>query len=107
MADKFPSAEVIGSDISPTQQPEWVPPNLSFQIDDAQLDWTFEPDYFDFIHVRYMYGAIDDWSKVYRQIYKHLRPGGWFQHMEPDIEMKCENPEATEAKEYVPQLPVN
>jgi len=48
MADAFPSAEVIGTDISPTQ-PSWVPPNLSFQIDDAQLDWTFKEEYFDFI----------------------------------------------------------
>ncbi|KAJ9131284.1 Methyltransferase [Pleurostoma richardsiae] len=92
MADKFPSAEVIGTDISPTQ-PSWVPPNLSFQIDDAQLEWTFKPEYFDFIHVRYMQGAIDNWPKFYNQIYKFLKPGGWFQHIEPDIELRCDNPE--------------
>ncbi|RSL46755.1 hypothetical protein CEP54_013696 [Fusarium duplospermum] len=79
MADQFPSATVIGTDISPTQ-PAWVPPNLSFQIDDAQLDWTFEPNSFDFIHVRFMC----------------LKPGGWFQHMEPDIAARCGNPKAVE-----------
>ncbi|KAM5373906.1 hypothetical protein ACJZ2D_006735 [Fusarium nematophilum] len=93
MADKFPSAEVIGVDIAPTQ-PSWVPPNLKFQIDDAQLDWTFEPKSFDFIHVRYMHGAFDDWPKLYRQMFKFLRPGGWFQHIEPNIHLRCENPKS-------------
>ncbi|KAJ4219836.1 hypothetical protein NW757_014539 [Fusarium falciforme] len=79
IADMFPSAEVIGTDISPIQ-PSWVPPNLKFQIDDAQLDWTFEPESFDFIHVRYMVGAFDDYPKLYRQMFKALKPGGWFQH---------------------------
>lgn len=83
---------MIGTDISPTQ-PGWVPPNLSFQIDDAQLNWTFEPESFDFIHVRYMQGAIDDWPKFYRQMFQFLKPGGWFQHMEPDIELRSDNPD--------------
>jgi len=43
--------------------------------------------------VRYMQGAIDDWPKLYRQMYAHLKPGGWFQHIEPDIELRCDNPE--------------
>ena len=95
VADQYPSADVIGTDISPTQ-PAWVPPNLTFQIDDAQLDWTFEPESFDFIHVRYMHGAINDWPKLYEQMYKTLKPGGWFQHVEPDIELRCDNPECVE-----------
>lgn len=99
-ADEYPSAEVIGVDISPTQ-PDWVPPNLSFQIDDAQLDWTFEPESFDFIHVRYMQGAIDDWPKFYRQMFRFLKPGGWFQHLEPDIELRCDNPDVKVDKEHI------
>lgn len=98
MADKFPSATVIGVDISP-MQPSWVPPNLTFQIDDVQLDWTFKPESFDFIHVRFMYGAIDDLSKLYRQIYDHLKPGGWFQHLEPDILLRSDNPEVVVDKD--------
>ncbi|KAF7542389.1 hypothetical protein G7Z17_g11621 [Cylindrodendrum hubeiense] len=92
MADEFPSAKVIGTDLSPTQ-PSWVPPNLEFQIDDAQLDWTFEPESFDFIHIRYLQGSIDDWEKLYGQLYKFLKPGGWFQHIEPDLQMLSDNPE--------------
>lgn len=32
-ADAYPSCEVIGTDISPTQPP-WAPPNLRFEMDD-------------------------------------------------------------------------
>jgi SAM-dependent methyltransferase len=99
MADAFPSAEVIGTDISPIQ-PSWVPPNAQFQIEDAQLDWTFEPESFDFIHVRYMHGAIGDWGKLYRQMFQFLKPGGWFQHIEPDIALRCNNPDSVKETEY-------
>lgn len=33
-ADESPSAEVIGTDVSPIQ-PNWVPPNVKFELDDA------------------------------------------------------------------------
>ncbi|RYO85107.1 hypothetical protein DL764_009226 [Monosporascus ibericus] len=100
VADEYPSAEVIGIDISPTQ-PTWVPPNLRFEIEDAQLDWTFKPESFDFIHIRYMYGAVDDWSKLYRQMYRFLKPGGWFQHLEPDIEMRSEDPNLEIGEDHI------
>lgn len=90
-ADEYQSAEVIGTDISAVQ-PGWVPANLRFQIDDAQLDWTFEEDEFDFIHVRYLYGAIDDWDKLYTQAFRYTKPGGWFEHVEIDLETRSENP---------------
>lgn len=98
MADKFPEAEVIGVDITPTQ-PGWVPPNLKFQLDDVQQDWTFEEASFDFIHVRYMHGAISDWPRLYSQMYKFLKPGGWFQHIEPNVHLRADNPNATEVNE--------
>ncbi|KAI8653893.1 hypothetical protein NCS56_01344700 [Fusarium sp. Ph1] len=92
MADEFPSAKVIATDITPTQ-PSFVPPNLEFQIDDAQMEWTFEPEAFDFIHIRYLQGSIEDWDKLYGQVYKALKPGGWFQHIEPDLQMLSQNPD--------------
>jgi len=91
VADEYPSAEVIGIDITPTQ-PSWIPPNLRFEIEDAQLEWTFPPNSFDFIHVRSLHGAISDWPMLYQEIFTALKPGGWFQHMEPDIEMTSDNP---------------
>ncbi|EEY19336.1 conserved hypothetical protein [Verticillium alfalfae VaMs.102] len=60
MADEFPSAKVLGTDISAVQ-PSWLPPNCKFEIDDAQLDWTFPVNHFSYIHARHLYGGIDDW----------------------------------------------
>lgn len=41
----------MGKDLSPIQ-PSWVAPNVKFEIDDLEKEWTFKPDYFDFIHSR-------------------------------------------------------
>ncbi|KAK7429470.1 hypothetical protein QQZ08_004062 [Neonectria magnoliae] len=100
MAVQFPSTHIIGTDISPTQ-PAWVPPNVDFQIDDAQLEWNFEPKSFDFIHIRSLHGAINDWPKLYRRIYRFLKPGGWFQHMEPGLALRCDNPDINMNENHV------
>ncbi|EGD87966.2 hypothetical protein H113_04476 [Trichophyton rubrum MR1459] len=80
MGDEFPNAEIIATDISvfDIQSVGICPPNVSFQIDDAQGEWTFnEP--FDFIHVRGLGGGISDWALFYQQAYQHLAPGGFIQ----------------------------
>ncbi|SPO06363.1 related to methyltransferase [Cephalotrichum gorgonifer] len=83
-ADQYPSAHVIGTDISPIQPP-WVPPNCEFVVDDAQLDWTWPENHFDYIHLRDLYGGISDWGALYKRAYAHLKPGGWFEDQEFDI----------------------
>ena len=75
-ADKYPSARVIGIDIAVTQ-PEWVAPNCAFHISDAELDWTFKLNYFDYIHLRDMGHAIHNWKKIVQQCFNHAKPGGW------------------------------
>ncbi|KAF5610737.1 demethylmenaquinone methyltransferase [Fusarium subglutinans] len=100
VADEYPSASVIATDITPTQ-PSFVPPNVEFQIDDAQLEWTFEPESFDFIHIRYLQGTIANWDRLYDQMYKALKPGGWFQHIEPDLQMLSQNPEIKVDDEHI------
>lgn len=81
-ADDHPSATVIGTDLSPIQ-PSWVPPTCQFYVDDSDGPWTFQPhEKFDFIHGRAMGGSIKDWGALYREIYKHLKPGGWVEIQE-------------------------
>ncbi|EQB56200.1 UMTA protein [Colletotrichum gloeosporioides Cg-14] len=91
MAEEFPNSEVIGTDIS-NIQPEWVPVNCFFQIHDAQLKWTFRQNYFDFIHARNLFGGINDWQRLYDQAYTHLKPGGWFESLEADSQVRSLNP---------------
>ncbi|EGR45584.1 uncharacterized protein TRIREDRAFT_110877 [Trichoderma reesei QM6a] len=72
MSDAYPSAEIIGTDISPIQ-PTWVPPNCIFHLEDAQLEWTYPPESFDFIHIRALYVRDDPkhifkrWSEVFTE----------------------------------------
>ncbi|RYP62883.1 hypothetical protein DL771_009532 [Monosporascus sp. 5C6A] len=80
-ADQFPSAEVIGVDISP-QQVHWLPPNLKFEVDDMTQPWTYTPDSFDYIHMRWLIGAIPDWNELFKQAYKTLKPGGYLESTE-------------------------
>ncbi|KAK3400623.1 S-adenosyl-L-methionine-dependent methyltransferase [Sordaria brevicollis] len=87
-ADENPNCNVIGTDISPIQ-PSWVPPNLSFNIDDATKEWTYQPDFFDYIHIRWLCGTIKDWPALYKEAYKCLKPGGWIEHMDGDVNMVC------------------
>ncbi|KAL1839886.1 hypothetical protein VTJ49DRAFT_1021 [Mycothermus thermophilus] len=81
--DMYPNAQVIGTDITPIQ-PSWVPPNVQFQIDDANMDWTWPDNNFDYVHVRGLLGNISDWKKFYREAYRVTKPGGWMEHQEED-----------------------
>lgn len=81
MAEQFPNAQIIGTDLSPIQ-PSWVPPNVQFELDDAESEWTFGSDHFDFIHIRCMFGAIGDWPRLFTQAYTALKPGGWIEVVE-------------------------
>jgi trans-aconitate methyltransferase len=84
MADEFPSAEVQGVDLSPIQ-PQWVPPNCKFHVDDYDGDWTYRAhEAFDFIHGRALSGTSGNWAKFYRQVHANLKPGGWVEMQEYD-----------------------
>lgn len=65
MGDQFPSANVMGIDLSPIQ-PDWVPANVHFVVDDAESEWVYPEDHFDYIHTRHTVMAIKDWPKLYR-----------------------------------------
>ncbi|EOD51843.1 putative sam dependent methyltransferase protein [Neofusicoccum parvum UCRNP2] len=81
-ADAHPEAEVVGTDLSPTQ-PGWVPANCRFEIDDAnEPAWTWRDGSFDYVHVRSLFGCISDWPRFYREAFRCLRPGGYIEHVE-------------------------
>ncbi|KAL1869265.1 protein transport protein bet1 [Paecilomyces lecythidis] len=78
-ADKFPDAEVVGVDLSPTQ-PAFVPPNVKFIIDDIDEPWV-DGEY-DFIHGRYLFGCSRDFPKLFRECYRNAAPGAWVEFQE-------------------------
>lgn len=67
-ADEHPESEVLGIDLSAIQ-PGFVPPNVSFQVDDIEEPWTFR-DKFDFLYARMMTGSFADWPKFFTQAYE-------------------------------------
>jgi hypothetical protein len=78
---------VTATDLSPIQ-PTWyathhpllttstttntprVPPNVRFEIDDAESPWTWSPNFFDLIHMRTMTGCIRDFDKLFEQAFR-------------------------------------
>ena len=81
MADEYPTAQVVGTDLSPVQ-PTWVPPNCRFDVDDFELDWTFGDDRFDMIHEQFLLGSVSSYPELFKKVYTALKPGGWFEVIE-------------------------
>lgn len=83
MGDAYPDAEVVGNDFSPVQ-PNMVPRNVKFEVDDVEAPWT-HPIKFDYIHSRFMAGAIADWPKLVQTCYDNLNPGGIAEFQDGDF----------------------
>ena len=86
-ANRFPSASVIGSDLSPIQ-PEFVPPNCQFEIDDAEDEWTYSKE-FNFIHMRGMMTCFTDPRSVLEKAYNQCAPGGYLEMQDGVFPMHC------------------
>ncbi|RYO94226.1 hypothetical protein DL764_007884 [Monosporascus ibericus] len=76
-ASQHPQVKVLGTDLSPIQ-PEYVPANCDFVIDDATQEWSFH-ERFDYIHSRALSMGIADWDKFVDQAYNYLQPGGFLE----------------------------
>ncbi|KAI9657724.1 MAG: hypothetical protein M1821_002900 [Bathelium mastoideum] len=90
MGDTYPSAQVLGIDLSPIQ-PTWVPPNVRFMVDDAESDWLYPPDHFDLVHARHCMTAFKDWARLLVSARTHLRPGGWVEVQDIHYFSRCDD----------------
>ena len=84
VAESLPDTEIIGTDLSPIQPP-WVPPNVKFEVDDAEQEWTYPKDHFDLVHTRIMNAFLQNWDRFLKQAYDHLKPGGWMECQELSV----------------------
>jgi SAM-dependent methyltransferase len=71
---------VIGVDLSPIQ-PNVVPPNVEFIIDDMTAPWIFDHK-FDYIHSRAFTIGVKDWELLINEVWRYLEPGGWVEFQE-------------------------
>lgn len=79
------------------KQKSSVPPNCSFEIDDIEEEWTWREEAADLIFARDLILSIRDfprlieqsyrfdfpllhrWREAKRNVYRHLKPGGWLE----------------------------
>lgn len=86
-AQQYPSASVIGSDLSPIQ-PEFVPANCQFEIDDAEDEWVYSKQ-FDYIHIRFVMTCFPNPRVVIEHAYKTCAPGGYLEMMDGVFPLHC------------------
>ncbi|TEA12661.1 Secondary metabolism regulator LAE1 [Colletotrichum sidae] len=87
--DDHPEADILGIDLSATQ-PNDVPPNVRFEIDDIEDEWTFSQP-FQYIHSRFMTSSIGDWKLFLQRCYDNLEPGGYVELQETAIFAKSDD----------------
>ncbi|EFX02704.1 tam domain protein [Grosmannia clavigera kw1407] len=89
MGDEFPTAEIVGIDLSPIQ-PTIVPPNVNFFVEDATEDW--QETGVDYVHTRVTVGCWSDvYTEVIAQAFAKLEPGGWLEMQEVDGTVYCDD----------------
>lgn len=87
MANLYPSARVIGSDLSPIQ-PDFVPPNCQFEVDDAEDDWMYTQQ-FDFIHMRALATCFAEPRSIMEKAFNQLQPGGYLEMQDGNFPLRC------------------
>ncbi|KAJ5614540.1 Secondary metabolism regulator laeA [Penicillium herquei] len=91
VANKFPNAFVVGTDLAP-MQPANKPKNVDFHAPmDFEGPWAMGEDSWDLIHLQMGAGSVQSWASLYRRIFAHLRPGAWFEQVEIDFEPRCDD----------------
>jgi hypothetical protein len=69
VAEKYPSAEVIGIYFS-MMKSVWVPPNATLYIDDINSPKYKEYRKYDVIHLRERLGSVFNWPKLFKELFK-------------------------------------
>jgi ubiquinone/menaquinone biosynthesis C-methylase UbiE len=64
---------------------------LCSQIDDCTQDWTWEENSVDYVHIRWLFGSIKDWTALFKQAYKCLKPGGYLESQEPSVSFSSDD----------------
>lgn len=89
MAKLYPSAYVLGVDVSAIQ-PDTPPSNCVFRVPfDYELPWLMGEGKWDVIHMRMGCGSVTNWPRLYKRIYEHLHRGAWFEQLEISFEPRC------------------
>ncbi|KAF4985940.1 hypothetical protein FDECE_16221 [Fusarium decemcellulare] len=90
VADLYPTASVIGTDLSPIQ-PNWMPLNAQMFVEDCEdPEWPNGAE-FDLVHLRSVAGYLLDLDSMVNNAYEHLKCGGWIEFQEFDHSVLCDD----------------
>ncbi|CAG8806586.1 1593_t:CDS:2, partial [Gigaspora rosea] len=81
----YPTAKIIGIDISSNQPTQIKPINFEFIKANALEGLPFEDNTFDFVFQRFLVSGYttDKWPYVISEIVRVLKPGGFVELCEP------------------------
>lgn len=68
VADKFPSASVIGTDLSAIQ-PQWMPVNARMFVEDCEEEDWLHGTGFDLVHYRSVANLVKDFDSMLSRAY--------------------------------------
>lgn len=123
VADRYPSAIVVGMDLSPIQ-PTLVPTNCEFIVADLTQGLDFHDGSQDLVQSRYCIPLIrtgnsrimmsgvtkDHWPVYMSEIYRICKPGsGWAQIIETSAYLYCDDnsvPKDAKLWDVVPKCPL-
>nr|XP_019009621.1 uncharacterized protein I206_05179 [Kwoniella pini CBS 10737]OCF48402.1 hypothetical protein I206_05179 [Kwoniella pini CBS 10737] len=90
MSREFPEAEFIGVDLVPIQ-PDNLPNNCSFMIDDITNGLSYPDGMFDLVTGRLLVMGLRDYPSILQDIARVIKPGGMYVATEPDIDLILDN----------------
>lgn len=84
VATEFPGGDFHGIDVYDIFPRNIRPANVHFQSCDALEGLPFPDNTFDLVNMRMLYVALkkDEWSLMFKEIYRVLKPGGFLQSCE-------------------------
>jgi len=89
MAEKYADTEFYGVDMT-NMAPEGLYHNIDVRSPvDYESPWAMGEGSFDYIHLQMGLGSVGNFPLLYEKIYRHLKPGGWFEHVEIDFAPQC------------------
>ncbi|KAB5566351.1 S-adenosyl-L-methionine-dependent methyltransferase [Coniochaeta sp. 2T2.1] len=99
VGEAYPNATITGLDLSPIQ-PNYVPENVHFFVDDFEEEWLDPESTFDFIHIRHTIHSIRDRATLLSRAYRHLKPGGYLEIQELHYSPQCDDSSVTPSVPY-------
>ncbi|KAI0130176.1 S-adenosyl-L-methionine-dependent methyltransferase [Xylariales sp. AK1849] len=88
---EHPEAQVLGTDLLPTYTARVTPPNVSFEICDAEDECAFNRK-FDFIHMRAVLTCFRDPRLVIASAIEALGSGGYIELRDACMPFRCLTP---------------